>query len=149
MINNVVLVSGAQQSDSVIHIHVSILSQILFPFRLSQSIEQSSLCSTVPIHFKASCWPSKAFPQTCSFCPCQGFMEPLLNTTGPAGDSQAPYHVLDQLLVAIASLPHFFPSSLTLYAPATQDCLHPPISCPYTFGHSVSSTRIDHPDFFT
>ena len=34
LINNVVLVSGVQQSDSVIHIvHVSIL-QILFPFRL-------------------------------------------------------------------------------------------------------------------
>ena len=30
--NNVVIVSGIQQSDSVIHIHVSILFQILFPF---------------------------------------------------------------------------------------------------------------------
>ena len=47
MINNVVLVSGVQQSDSVIHIHVSILFQILFPFRLLQNIEQSSLCYTV------------------------------------------------------------------------------------------------------
>ena len=53
MINNV-LVSGVQQSDSVIHIYVSILFffyvsilfQILFPFRLLQSIEQSSLCYT-------------------------------------------------------------------------------------------------------
>ena len=44
VINNVALVSGVRQSDSVIHIHVSILSQILFPFRLLQSIEQSSLC---------------------------------------------------------------------------------------------------------
>ena len=44
MINNVVLVSGVQQSDSVIRIHVSILFQIHFPFRLLQSIEQSSLC---------------------------------------------------------------------------------------------------------
>ena len=34
LINNVVLVSGVQQSDSVIHIHVSILFQILFPYRL-------------------------------------------------------------------------------------------------------------------
>ena len=34
MINNVVLVSGVQQSDSVTHIHVSILFKILFPFRL-------------------------------------------------------------------------------------------------------------------
>ena len=31
---NVVLISGVQQSDSVIHIHVSILFQILFPYRL-------------------------------------------------------------------------------------------------------------------
>ena len=34
------LVSGGQQSDSVIHMHVSILFQILFPLRLLQSIEQ-------------------------------------------------------------------------------------------------------------
>ena len=37
MIHRVVLVSGVQQSDSVIHIHVSILFQIL----LLHSIEQS------------------------------------------------------------------------------------------------------------
>ena len=43
LINNIVLVSGVQQSDSVIHIHVSILVQVLFPFRLLQNIEQSSL----------------------------------------------------------------------------------------------------------
>ena len=42
MINNVVLVSGVRQSDSVIRIHVSILFQILFPFGLLQSVEQSS-----------------------------------------------------------------------------------------------------------
>ena len=36
---NVVLVSGVQYSDSVIHIHGSILFQILFPYRLLQSIE--------------------------------------------------------------------------------------------------------------
>ena len=45
MINNVVLVSGIQRSDSVIH--ASILFQILFPFRLLQSTEQSSLCCTL------------------------------------------------------------------------------------------------------
>ena len=44
LINNVVLV--IQQSDSVTHIHVSILFQILFPFRLLH-IEQNSLCYTV------------------------------------------------------------------------------------------------------
>ena len=53
MINNVVLVSGVQQSDLVIHIHVSILFQILFPFKLLQNIEQSSLCYTV-----GPCWLS-------------------------------------------------------------------------------------------
>ena len=31
---NVVLVSGVQQSDSVIHAHICILFQIVFPFRL-------------------------------------------------------------------------------------------------------------------
>ena len=42
LIDNVVLVSGVQQNDSVIH--VCILFQILFPYRLFQSIEYSSLC---------------------------------------------------------------------------------------------------------
>ena len=51
MINNVVLVSGVQYRDSVIHIHVSILLQILFSFRLLHNIEQSSLCYTV-----GPCW---------------------------------------------------------------------------------------------
>ena len=51
MINKVVLVAGVQQSDSVIHI--SFLFQIIFPFRLLQNIEQSSLGSTV-VH----CWLS-------------------------------------------------------------------------------------------
>ena len=45
--NNVVLVSGVQQSDPVIHIHVSILFQILLPFRLLQNIEQCYLCYTL------------------------------------------------------------------------------------------------------
>ena len=56
LINNVVLVSGVRQSDSVEHIHVSILFQILFPFRLLQNIEQSSLCYTV-----GPCWLSILF----------------------------------------------------------------------------------------
>ena len=50
MINNVVIVSGVQQSDSVVHIHVSVLFKILFPFRLSH---KSSLCYTV-----GPCWLS-------------------------------------------------------------------------------------------
>ena len=53
LINNVMLASGIQQSDSVIHIHVSILFQIIFPIRLLQNIEQSSLCYTV-----GPCWLS-------------------------------------------------------------------------------------------
>ena len=53
LINNVALVSGVQQSDSVIHTHISILFQVLFPFRLLQNIEQSSLCYTV-----GPCWLS-------------------------------------------------------------------------------------------
>ena len=47
LISNAVLVSGVQQSDSVVHIHVSILFQVLFPFTLFHNIEQSSLCYTV------------------------------------------------------------------------------------------------------
>ena len=39
VIYNVVLVSGVQQSDSVIHIHIFFLFQILFPYRLLQNIE--------------------------------------------------------------------------------------------------------------
>ena len=45
LINNVAFVSGVQQSDSVIHTHVSIF-QILFPFRLLYNIEESSRCYT-------------------------------------------------------------------------------------------------------
>ena len=50
LIYNVILVSGVQQSDSVIHTHISILFQMLFPtlfpYRLLQNTEQSSLCYT-------------------------------------------------------------------------------------------------------
>ena len=40
------LVSGVQQSDSVTHIHVSILFQIIFPFWFLQNIEQYCVLST-------------------------------------------------------------------------------------------------------
>ena len=50
MINSVLLVSGVQQPDSVIH--VSIL-QIFFLFRFLQSSEQSFLCYTID-----PCWLS-------------------------------------------------------------------------------------------
>ena len=52
-INHVMLVSGIQQSDSIILIHVSILSKILFLYSLFQSIQQSSLCYTL-----GPCWLS-------------------------------------------------------------------------------------------
>ena len=52
-INNVVIISGAQQSDSVIHIRVSILPQTPLPCRLPHNTEQSSLCYTV-----GPCWLS-------------------------------------------------------------------------------------------
>ena len=52
-INNFVIISGAQQRDSAIHIHISILPQIPLPSRLPHNIEQSSLCYTLlVIHFK-------------------------------------------------------------------------------------------------
>ena len=57
------LVSGVQQGDSVIHIHVSILFQILFPFRLLHNTEQSSLCYTV-----GPCWLSILSISAVYFC---------------------------------------------------------------------------------
>ena len=41
------VVSGVQQTDSIIYIHVSILFQILSPFRLLENTEQRSLCYAV------------------------------------------------------------------------------------------------------
>ena len=53
MINNVVIVLGAQQRDSAIHRHIPILPQTPLIFRLPHNIEQSSLCYTV-----GPCWLS-------------------------------------------------------------------------------------------
>ena len=53
MTNSIVLVSGVQQSDSGICMHVPIPFQILFPLRLLQKTEQSSLCYPV-----GPCWLS-------------------------------------------------------------------------------------------
>ena len=48
VINNVVLVSDVQRSDSVIHIHVpAFLKKIRILFRLLHNIEQCSLCYTL------------------------------------------------------------------------------------------------------
>ena len=43
------LFSGVQQSDSDIHIRISVLFQILFPIRLLQNTEQSSVPQLVLI----------------------------------------------------------------------------------------------------
>ena len=64
MINNVVSVSDEQQSNSVIHGHGFILSQVLFPFRVLQNIEQSSLCHTVGL-----CWLSILNTAVCTYHP--------------------------------------------------------------------------------
>ena len=59
MINNVVLVSGVEQSDSLIHINVSFLFKMFFPIitvillQLLWNIEQSSLYYIV-----GPCWLS-------------------------------------------------------------------------------------------
>ena len=45
--NNVVIISGEQQRDSAIHIHVSTLPQTPLLSRLPHNIEHSSLCYTV------------------------------------------------------------------------------------------------------
>ena len=63
LINNVVIVSDAQQSNSAIHIHVSILPQTPLPSRLPHNIEQSSLCYTV-----GPCWLSFL---NIAVCTCQ------------------------------------------------------------------------------
>ena len=47
MIYNVVLVSGVQQSDSVVSIYLYILYQVLFHYRLLQDSDYYSLCYTV------------------------------------------------------------------------------------------------------
>ena len=62
LINNVVIVSGAQQRDSAIHIHVSILFQTPLPPRLPHNIKQSSLYYIV-----GPCWLSilNRVPCTC------------------------------------------------------------------------------------
>ena len=63
MINKVVFVSSAQQSDSSVHTHTPILSQTLFQFRLLSNIEQSLLCYTV-----GPCWLSV---YNIAACTCQ------------------------------------------------------------------------------
>ena len=51
--NKAVIVSGGQQRNSVIHIHVSILPQTSLQSRLPHNIEESSMCHTVGPHWLA------------------------------------------------------------------------------------------------
>ena len=51
-INNVVIVSGAQYSDSAVHIHVSFVFSP--PIQAAHNIEQSSLCYTVGPHWSSA-----------------------------------------------------------------------------------------------
>ena len=67
-----VIVSGIQQSDSGIHIHVFILFQILFSFGLLQNIEQHFLCYTI-----GSCW---LIILNIAVCTCQS-QTPKLSTS--------------------------------------------------------------------
>ena len=57
------LVSGVEQSDSVMYIPVSIFFSNSFPIRLLQNIEQSSLCYTA-----GPCWLSVL---NIAMCTCQ------------------------------------------------------------------------------
>ena len=86
MINNVVLVSGVQQSDSVMQMQVSILFQILFPFRLLQNVEQSSLCYTV-----GPCWLSML---NITVCTCQSQTPSLSLPRDPALPPSNPKFIL-------------------------------------------------------
>ena len=61
-------------------------------------------------------------------------------------NSQAAYRVLDHLLVPTAFVFHVFPSSLTFYALATQDCLHPRLFLPLcVLSHSVKPDSLQPP----
>ena len=70
LIYNVVLLSSVQQSDSVIHMHISILSQIIFPYRLLQNTEKSSLCYTLgPCCLFYTCeWASEVTQSCLTLC---------------------------------------------------------------------------------
>ena len=50
-VNNLVIVSGRQQRDSAIYIHVSILPQTPLPSRLPLNTEHSSLCCTALVGY--------------------------------------------------------------------------------------------------
>ena len=63
-INNIVMVSGAQQSASGIHMHASIFPLTPLPSRLPHNIKQSSLGCTV-----GPCWLSILITAVCTHHP--------------------------------------------------------------------------------
>ena len=73
-----VLDSGVLQNDSVIHIHIFILFQILFPYRLSQNIKQSPLCYTI-----GPCWLSILHIQQCLYVNSKLLVHPFPHHTFP------------------------------------------------------------------
>lgn len=62
MIYSVVVLSGVQQSDSLMHVCISFRFQILFPNRLFLSIGTSSLCYAV-----GPCWLSGLYVVVCIY----------------------------------------------------------------------------------
>ena len=60
-LSNVVIVSGGEQRDAAIHVHVSILPQTPLPFKLQHNSEQSSLCCSV-----GACWLSTLNVAVCT-----------------------------------------------------------------------------------
>ena len=64
LIYNAVLVSDVQHTDPVIHMHLFILFQALFPYRLLQKTEQHSLC-----YIAGPCWLSILYTVVCMLIP--------------------------------------------------------------------------------
>ena len=104
-------VSGAQQSDSFIHIHVSILFQILFPFRLLHNVEQSSRCYIV-----GPCWLSTLKQVSWPHCAACGILVPWpgwnpwplqlkrgILTTGPPGKSLAIHFKYSNVYMSVSN----------------------------------------------
>ena len=57
MIYNTALVSGIQQSDSVIHVHLTILFQILFQYLITDSWVELPVLYSSELHALIIVWP--------------------------------------------------------------------------------------------
>ena len=101
LIYNVVLVSAVQQRESVIHIHMSTLFQIIFQYRSLQSIEQSSLCYTVDSY--------QLFILYIVVCICQSQSPNLCLPHFPVGNHKFVFYTCDSISVLqISSFVPFF-----------------------------------------